>query len=92
VQELKVYFNHFYFSLMVVLVGMIVIHMLLAVLGGASSLMGAQESGSGTVLTNNLGMTAILWVLISAVIAGVLTAQTIKNRPKDHTVFTRRAS
>ncbi len=89
-KEVKVFFNHFYFSLVVVLVGMIALYVLWSLYGGATDMAGAGAPRKGFTVADNIGVVALIWVLISAVVAGALTAQTIRNRPKSEIVFTKR--
>ncbi|MEW6349969.1 MAG: hypothetical protein AB1646_12960 [Thermodesulfobacteriota bacterium] len=89
-KEVKVFLNHFYFSLIVVLVGMIVLYILWSIYGGAIEMAGSGASGKGFTVGDNLLVVALVWVLLAAVLAGVLTVQTIRNRPKNEIVFTKR--
>ncbi len=90
VKEVKVFLDHFYFSLIAVLIGMIVLYLLWATVSGAMGMAGSEASGTGFTMGGNIWLLALLWVLISGVAAGVLTALTIRNRPKDQIVYTKR--
>ncbi len=83
--NLKVYLDHFYFSLFVVLLGMLVFYMLASTVGSDPAVTTNQGSISYTA---KIAVGA--WILISAVLAGALTVRTIRNRPVDHTVYTKR--
>jgi len=74
---LKVFLDHLYFSFVTVLVGLGIVGLALAHLGGVS-------------VSDHLWAGFFAWIGLSAALAGGLTFWTIRNRPRDDIVFTHR--
>jgi hypothetical protein len=77
-EYLKVFADHFYFSLVVVLVGLIVLYIALVGIGSDFAVSDHIWTALGT------------WMGASCGLAAVLTYRTIRHRPRDHIMYTRR--
>jgi len=78
--NVRVFFDHLFFSLIAIWV--------LLVIGYFGLVVAADDS----LISDNLWFTAMAWVVSSLVLAGFFTYRSIKNRPSDAIVYTRRES
>ena len=84
-ENVKTFVGHLYFSLVIILIAVVGLSLLLY-LADAFLTLGI----SGYFAAGNIKVLAGLWILASLLLAGWLTYQTAKERPREHIVFTRR--
>ena len=89
-ENVKVFLSHLYFSLVVVLLGMIGLYIVLYIIDLALSPVHLSFGFRGFSVGNHLKLLAAVWVVVSLGVAGVLTHSTIKNRPVDRVMYTKR--
>jgi hypothetical protein len=89
-ENIRAYFSHLYFSLVVVLLGMIGLYIALSILDGVLSVVGMGFGFKRFYVSNYLKPLGVLWAVVSIGLACVLTYFTIKNRPVDRVVHTKR--
>ncbi|MBI4966198.1 MAG: hypothetical protein HY913_23165 [Desulfomonile tiedjei] len=77
-QSIKVFLDHFYFALVCVAIGLVVLHLLLS---GISS--------DFSFIDHKL-VTGCAWLGISAILAAILTYRTIRGQRRPDITYTRR--
>ncbi len=90
-ENIRVFLNHLYFSLVIMVLVLIGIHIVaLAVNNIVSTISGEGTFYEEFSVKQNLLWIGLFWAVASVGLASFLTWQTIKNRPVDDIVYTRR--
>jgi hypothetical protein len=89
-ENVKAYLSHLYFSFVVVLLGMIGLYIVLYIIDLVLSPIHLSFGFRGFSVGNHLKLLGAVWVVASLGLAGVLTYSTIKNRPVDRIMHTKR--
>ena len=87
---MKTFLDHLYFSLVSVLIALIGLYIFLYLADGALSQIGMSFGFRKFSVGANILALTIVWVLASFGLACFLTYHTLKNRPRDHIVYTKR--
>ncbi len=88
--ELKTYLDNLYFSLFIIFVGFIGLYIVLYVLSIALEPAGISFNMDSFSIYENFTVLLLLWIILSCTLAAVLTVRSVRNRPKDAVVFTKR--
>jgi hypothetical protein len=89
-QNIKVFFNHFYFSLIAVLGCMIGLYVVLRILDVALEVVGIRLGVRDFSIGSHPWSLTTLWLAATVSWASWLTYKTIKSRPTGDVVYTRR--
>jgi hypothetical protein len=87
---MKTFLDHLYFSLVSTLVGLIALYLVLYVVDGALAQIGMSFGFRKFSVGASILALTIVWVLASSGLACFLTYRTVKNRPRDQIVYTKR--
>jgi hypothetical protein len=87
---MKTFLDHLYFSLVSTLVGLIALYLVLYVVDGALTQIGMSFGFRNFSVGASILALTIVWVLASSRLACFLTYRTVKNRPRDQIVYTKR--
>ena len=88
--EIKTYLDNLYFSLFIMFVGFIGLYILLYILSIALQPAGISFGMDSFSIYENFTAILLLWIILSCILAAVLTVRKLRNRPKDEVVFTKR--
>ncbi len=89
-ENIKAFLSHLYFSLAVVLLGMIGLYIVLYIIDLVLAPIHLGFGFKQFSVGGHLRLLAGVWVVVSLGLAGVLTYITIKNRPVDRVMYTKR--
>jgi hypothetical protein len=87
---LRAFLDHLYYSLVIVLVGLIGLYVALYVLDTALEAILFPVGFKEFSVRSHVIKLLMLWLAGSLALAGFLTYQSIRNRPQDHIVHTKR--
>jgi hypothetical protein len=87
---MKTFLDHLYFSLVSVLFGLIALYIVLYVADGVLAQIGMSFGFRKFSVGANILAVTIVWVLASFGLTCFLTYHTLKNRPRDQIVYTKR--
>lgn len=86
----KIFMDHFFFSIIGVFMALIGLYVLFYVVDGILGAWGLPLGFKNFSVGDNILIISIIWIVISLILTGVLTAISIRNRPTDSIIRSKR--